>query len=62
MDKATSSHTLDLSRYFESPEAACVALGISRPTLQVKVREGTVRSIKIGRTRLIERPAQDAAD
>jgi excisionase family DNA binding protein len=55
-------NVIDLSCYYPSPEAACVALGISRPTLQVKVREGTLRSIKVGRTPLIERPAQEAAD
>jgi excisionase family DNA binding protein len=55
-------NVIDLSRYYPSPEAACVALGISRPTLQVKVREGKLRSIKVGRTRLFEKPTQAAAD
>jgi excisionase family DNA binding protein len=48
---------IDLDRYYESPVAACVALGVSQPKLTKLIREGKVQSIKIGRTRLIEKPA-----
>jgi excisionase family DNA binding protein len=48
---------IDLDLYYESPAAACLALGISQPTLTKIIREGKIRSIKIGRTRLIEREA-----
>jgi excisionase family DNA binding protein len=37
-----------------------VALGISQPTLTKLVREGKVRSVKIRRTRLIEKTEVDA--
>ena len=37
-----------LDRYFESPAAACVALGISQPTLTKMIRDSNVRSVKIG--------------
>ena len=52
-------HVIDLDRYYESPAAACVALGIpSRNRKLTKlIREPKVRSIKIGRTRLIEKAA-----
>ena len=43
-------HVIDLDRYDESPAAACVAPGISQP-------KAKVRSINIGRTRLIEKAA-----
>jgi excisionase family DNA binding protein len=46
---------IDLDRYYDNPAACCLALGISQPTLTKLVRDGKVRSIKIGRTRLIER-------
>jgi excisionase family DNA binding protein len=46
---------IDLDRYYASPAAACVALGISQPKLTTLIREGKPRSIKIGRTRLIEK-------
>ena len=48
---------IKLDRYFESPAAACLALGISQPTLTRMIHDGNVRSVKIGRTRLIEKPA-----
>jgi len=48
---------IDLDRYYESPAAACVALGISQPKLTKLISEGKLRSIKIGRTRLIEKAA-----
>ena len=48
---------IDLNRYYESPAAACVALGISQPKLTKLIRQAKVRSIKIGRTRLIEKTA-----
>ena len=48
---------LNLDRYFESPAAAWVALGISQPKLTKLIREAKVRLIKIGRTRLIEKAA-----
>jgi excisionase family DNA binding protein len=47
---------IDLDRYYESPAAACVALGISQPKLTTLIREGKLGSINIGRTRLIEAP------
>jgi excisionase family DNA binding protein len=53
---------IHLDRYFETPESACVALRISRPTLYKRIREGTVNTLKIGPTRLIEKSTQDAAD
>ena len=37
-----------LDRYFESPAAACVALGVSQPTLTKMIHDGNVRSVKIG--------------
>jgi hypothetical protein len=43
-------HVIDLDRYDGSPAAACVAPGISQP-------KAKVRSINIGRTRLIEKAA-----
>jgi len=43
--------------YDESPAAACVAPGISQPKLTKLIREAKVRSINIGRTRLIEKAA-----
>jgi excisionase family DNA binding protein len=46
-----------LDRHFESPAAACVALGILQATLTKMIHDGDVRSVKIGRTRLIEKPA-----
>jgi excisionase family DNA binding protein len=48
---------LDLDRYFETPESACVAMRISRPTLYKRVKAGVLRTVKIGPTRLIEKPA-----
>jgi excisionase family DNA binding protein len=48
---------VDLDRYFDSPAAACVALGISQPKLTRLISKGKLRSIKIGRTRLIEKAA-----
>jgi hypothetical protein len=53
----TFPHVIDLDRYDESPVAACVALGISQPKLTKLIREAKVRSINIGRTRLIEKAA-----
>jgi hypothetical protein len=53
----TFPHVIDLDRYDESPAAACVALGISQPKLTKLIREAKVRSINIGRTRLIEKAA-----
>jgi len=50
-------HVIDLDRYDESPAAACVAPGISQPKLTKLIREAKVRSINIGRTRLIEKAA-----
>ena len=46
---------IDLNHYFESPAAACMAMGISQAKLTKLIREAKVRSIKIGRTRLIEK-------
>lgn len=60
MDQDNNSRVINLDRYYASPAACCVAEGISQPTLTKRIREGRVRSIKIGRTRLIEKPA--AAD
>ena len=40
---------------FAQPAAACVAPGISQPKLTKLIREAKVRSINIGRTRLIEK-------
>ena len=48
---------IDLDRCYESPAAACVALGIIQPKLTMLVREGKVRSIKIVRSRIIEKSA-----
>jgi excisionase family DNA binding protein len=48
---------IDLDRYYESPAAACVALGISQPKLTKLISEGKLKSIKVGRTRLIEKQA-----
>jgi excisionase family DNA binding protein len=48
---------IKLDRYFESPAAACVALGILQATLTKMIHDGNVRSVEIGRTRLIEKPA-----
>jgi len=45
---------IKLDRYFESPAAACVSLGILQATLTNMIHDGDVRSVKIGRTRLIE--------
>ena len=47
---------IDLDRYYASPVECCLALGISQPTLTKLIREGRLQSIKIGRTRLIEKP------
>ena len=46
-----------LDRHFESPAAARMALDISQPTLTRIIHDGNVRSVKIARTRLIEKPA-----
>ena len=46
-----------LDRHFESPAAACVSLGILQATLTKMIHDGNVRSVEIGRTRLIEKPA-----
>jgi hypothetical protein len=51
---------IDLDRYYDSPAACCVERGISQPTLTKLIRGGRVRSIKIGRTRLIEREPGEA--
>ena len=48
---------IKLDRYFESPAAAYVALGILQATLTKMIHDGNVRSVEIGRTRLIEKPA-----
>jgi excisionase family DNA binding protein len=53
----STPHVIDLQHYFETPEAACVALRISRPTLHRRINDGSVKSVKIGPTRLIEKPA-----
>jgi len=52
-----SPRIVDLDLYYASPVECCVALGISQPTLTKLIRENKLRSIKIGRTRLIEKPA-----
>ena len=46
-----------LARHFESPAAAFMALNISQPTLTRITHDGNVKSVKIARTRLIEKPA-----
>ena len=46
-----------LDRHFESPAAACVAFCILQATLTKMIHDGDVRSVKIGRTRQIEKPA-----
>jgi excisionase family DNA binding protein len=56
MDQNTP-RVINLDRYFETPESACVALRISRPTLYRRVKDGVLRTVKIGPTRLIEKPA-----
>jgi excisionase family DNA binding protein len=53
---------IDLDRYYNSAEEACVALQISRPTLHRRISEGKLRTVKLRWMRLIEKPAQDAAD
>jgi excisionase family DNA binding protein len=53
---------IDLDRYYNSAEEACVALQISRPTLHRRISEGKLRTIKLRWMRLIEKPTQDAAD
>ena len=60
MDQKTS-RVIDLDRYYASPEECCIAERISRPTMQRRVRNGKLQSIKIGMTRLIEKPAVTAA-
>ena len=59
---AHDTRVIDLDRYYGSIEEACVALGISRPTLYRRISEGKLRTTKLRWMRLIERPAQDAAD
>ena len=54
-----NSRIIDLDRYFESPASACVSLGISQPKLTKLIRDGKLTSIKVGRTRLIEKPAAE---
>lgn len=54
MDQSTP-RIIDLDRYC-SPEEYCVAVRISYPTLQVRIRDGRVKSIKVGPARLIEKP------
>jgi hypothetical protein len=56
MDQKTP-RIIDLDRYYASPEECCLAEQISRPTMQRRIRDGKLQSIKIGMTRLIERPA-----
>jgi excisionase family DNA binding protein len=46
---------IELDTYYESPEAACVALHISRATLHRRISSGELRTVKIGATRLIEK-------
>jgi len=46
-----------LDRHFESPAAACVPWSILQATLTKMIHDGDVGSVKIGRTRLIEKPA-----
>jgi excisionase family DNA binding protein len=53
----STPHVIDLQRYYETPEAACVALRISRPTLHRRINDGTLHTLKVGATRLIEKPA-----
>ena len=48
---------IDLDLYYESPAAACVALKISQPKLTKLIRAGQLRSVLVGRTRLIEKAA-----
>jgi excisionase family DNA binding protein len=57
MDQDNTARVIDLSRYFETPESACIALRISRPTMHRRIKDGTLRTLKIGPTRLIEKPA-----
>ena len=61
MPQTNKPGVIDLERYYESPVAACVALGISQPKLTKLIREGKVQSIKIGRTRLIEKRVEPVA-
>jgi excisionase family DNA binding protein len=51
-----NTRIIDLDHYYASPAECCVALNISQPTLTKRIREGKLRSVTIGRTRLIEKP------
>ena len=46
-----------LDRYYASPEECCIVEQISRPTMQRRIRDGKLQSIKIGMTRLVEKRA-----
>ena len=48
VELTTEKRVVALDRYFESPAAACVALGVSQPTLTKMIHDGNVRSVKIG--------------
>ena len=56
MDQKTP-RLIDLDRYYASPEECCIAERISRPTMQRRIRDGKLQTIKIGMTRLIEKRA-----
>jgi excisionase family DNA binding protein len=45
-------NTLDLDEYL-TPESFCAAMGISRPTLQRRIAEGSLPVIRIGTAVLI---------
>jgi excisionase family DNA binding protein len=59
---AQDTRVIDLDRYYNSIEEACLALRISRPTLHRRISEGKLRTIKLRWMRLIEKRTQDAAD
>jgi hypothetical protein len=47
---------LDLSLYFDNVTEAAAAYGISAKTLHDRIRDGKVKSIKLGWARLVAKP------
>lgn len=54
--KAPLMNTIDLDEYL-TPEAYCAAMGISRPTLQRRIADGSLPVTRVGQTVLIAKTA-----
>jgi hypothetical protein len=50
---------VDLSRYFRTITEAAAAYGISTCAMQTRIKLGKVPSIKVGWSRLVEKPADE---